>query len=355
VAPAISQFTLQALIPEFQFAYTVTVPSPEFGGADLVFDISLEIDPVWVAATVEGRPLIPGTGGSYQVDRSTQTGGSPYGLDFDLVGTLDEVVSIRGRVTIKGPKSTHHEPIEIVLPQGSPVVYELDWVSSAYFHVHSSGYPATLRYARGSEREANGAFQFLGSPQSLYEIELDGAQLKLFLRAFDVLIPADLQLRYGDATAALARERVDRDGDGLPDQWEERFDLDVDDEGSTDPANGAAGDPDGDGFTNEEEYALRYNGFDPRIRNSTGDAFKLLSSGGIELFIDGEDSLQGLVSTDLLKWDAMETLESVQLEDVEVEAQSLMDSVRRYRFTREDGGPLFFRIENAVEVEETSP
>jgi Alpha/beta hydrolase of unknown function (DUF900)/Bacterial TSP3 repeat len=49
---------------------------------------------------------------------------------------------------------------------------------------------------------------------------------------------------------------ADTDGDGLPDGWEIANGLDPNDDGSTNPANGAAGDPDHDGLTNGEEQAL---------------------------------------------------------------------------------------------------
>ena len=52
----------------------------------------------------------------------------------------------------------------------------------------------------------------------------------------------------------------DRDDDGLPDWWETLHGLDAGDDGSTDPINGPAGDPDGDDATNAEELAA---GTDP--------------------------------------------------------------------------------------------
>ena len=49
----------------------------------------------------------------------------------------------------------------------------------------------------------------------------------------------------------------DDDGDGLPNSWEIYYGLDPNDDGSVDPDQGAAGDPDGDGTTNREEYEAR--------------------------------------------------------------------------------------------------
>ena len=51
-----------------------------------------------------------------------------------------------------------------------------------------------------------------------------------------------------------AYEYADRDGDGLPDYWEIRHDLDPDDNGTGNPENGASGDPDSDRATNFHEF-----------------------------------------------------------------------------------------------------
>ncbi|MCC6698624.1 MAG: hypothetical protein IT365_23575 [Candidatus Hydrogenedentes bacterium] len=64
----------------------------------------------------------------------------------------------------------------------------------------------------------------------------------------------------------LALPTEDSDGDGLPDGWEADNVLNPNDDGSTDPDQGANGDPDNDTFTNEQEYAYST---DPRDSGST--------------------------------------------------------------------------------------
>jgi Concanavalin A-like lectin/glucanases superfamily/Bacterial TSP3 repeat len=58
----------------------------------------------------------------------------------------------------------------------------------------------------------------------------------------------------------------DADNDGLPNIWETSHGLDPNDNGSINPNNGANGDPDGDSFTNLQEYN---GGSDPQNAAST--------------------------------------------------------------------------------------
>ena len=51
----------------------------------------------------------------------------------------------------------------------------------------------------------------------------------------------------------------DHDGDGMATQWEMGHGLDPYDDGSIDPLNGAAGDADGDGVSNLDEYLADTN------------------------------------------------------------------------------------------------
>ena len=55
----------------------------------------------------------------------------------------------------------------------------------------------------------------------------------------------------------------DSDSDGLPDHWEILHGLDPLDDGTTDPNQGAAGDPDGDGIDNAAEFEDDTSPFDP--------------------------------------------------------------------------------------------
>jgi LmbE family N-acetylglucosaminyl deacetylase len=77
--------------------------------------------------------------------------------------------------------------------------------------------------------------------------------------------------RVGLGEIAFEDAAVDSDGDGLPDDWEIAHNLDPNDDGSIDPDNGAAGDPDTDSSTNISEYQ---RGTDPRDDDSDNDGLE---------------------------------------------------------------------------------
>jgi len=54
--------------------------------------------------------------------------------------------------------------------------------------------------------------------------------------------------------ASVQLQNADSDQDGLPDAWEIEFGLHPLDDGTIDPNNGPAADPDGDGYSNVEEF-----------------------------------------------------------------------------------------------------
>lgn len=63
----------------------------------------------------------------------------------------------------------------------------------------------------------------------------------------------------------IVESTADADGDGLPDEWEERYGLNP---FSAEGENGASGDPDGDGLTNLQELD---RGTDPTVADTDGD------------------------------------------------------------------------------------
>ncbi len=77
------------------------------------------------------------------------------------------------------------------------------------------------------------------------------------------------EYRNGVGTTGTDPSSEDTDEDGLPDGWEVDNGFDPTDDGTIDPVNGAAGDPDEDGLTNLEEYADYET--DPNDADTDGD------------------------------------------------------------------------------------
>lgn len=71
---------------------------------------------------------------------------------------------------------------------------------------------------------------------------------------------------FEEANAGTLPNDPDTDDDELPDGWEVEYGLDPLDDGSTNPDNGANGDPDGDGITNALEFE---NGTNPTVADNT--------------------------------------------------------------------------------------
>ena len=112
------------------------------------------------------------------------------------------------------------------------------------------------------------ALQFAVKPPTLAEID-DAAgnflasEKRVFCQACKKPIKDGTKVcpLCGETQAEPEKAVVDADGDGLPDDWEKKYGLDV-------AQNDADADKDGDGFTNAEEFAA---GTDPADRNSHPD------------------------------------------------------------------------------------
>ena len=117
------------------------------------------------------------------------------------------------------------------------------------------------------------ALQFAVKPPTLAEID-DAAgnflasEKRVFCQACKKPIKDGTKVcpLCGETQTEPEKAVVDADGDGLPDDWEKKYGLDV-------TQNDADADKDGDGFTNAEEYAA---GTDPSDKNSHPDYFDSL-------------------------------------------------------------------------------
>ena len=100
-------------------------------------------------------------------------------------------------------------------------------------------------------------------------VTFDGAEFDTIrITAHDTDNPAGSYFTLMEIRAAILIDPTDTDEDGLPDAWEILHGLDHLDDGSTDPVNGASGDPDNDGLDNMGEFD---HDTDPRDPDSDDD------------------------------------------------------------------------------------
>ncbi len=117
------------------------------------------------------------------------------------------------------------------------------------------------------------ALQFAVKPPAIAEVADEGgnflvSERRVFCQACKKPIKDGTKVcpLCGEAQPEPEKPVADADSDGLPDDWEKKYGLDV-------AQNDADADKDGDGFTNAEEFAA---GTDPADKNSHPDYFDSL-------------------------------------------------------------------------------
>ncbi len=161
------------------------------------------------------------------------------------------------------------------VPVGSSTWNHIAWQSDG---VNLRLYVDGVLAFTGSSPGALAQFMRIGAVQSAVGVGSEGFlglidDFALFDDTANPLTPADIALIASNGVRSVLN---DGDGDGLPDSWEQTHNLDPDDNGldpnnngvAGNPDNGAAGDPDLDTVTNNEEFN---NGTDPRDSDSDDD------------------------------------------------------------------------------------
>ncbi|MCD6383498.1 MAG: hypothetical protein J7L88_03450 [Thermoplasmata archaeon] len=103
------------------------------------------------------------------------------------------------------------------------------------------------------------------------------AKTAMFATVLGVLVMAVLMALPG-AAAATPVPTTDRDGDGMDDEWEEKYGLNTSRDDSME-------DPDGDGVTNIQEYKDGTNPFDPNANSKDVERNKSLILLGVGLAV----------------------------------------------------------------------
>lgn len=244
--------------------------APDLEGVSL-FLVPLEADGVVTyelcrsGDPVEAFPVSQGTRSVLQLgDDSSLSVAAPQGKSFRFHGVdyAAAFVGSNGYITFTSGDTTYSPSMEahFALPRISALFRDLDPNTDGTISVLEGetfvafDYVGVVDYGTG-----------VGGPSNTFQVVIyDSGAIQLTYLEL-AATPATVGLSAGGGTPDLFEPRDlsaapvcdalpgvnDRDGDGLPDAWEETFGLDPDDPSGV---NGASGDPDGDGLNNFREH-----------------------------------------------------------------------------------------------------